>query len=336
MLSFSSCAEPTLIKYSGAFTKSLHHPLESFYFGAFWVSISMILYCTAIYGVPSCGPWLNKALEVCFWLYGACAILVSVFQYHVIFDTEKLPVFEAMPVWVLPAYPTITLGPLASQLLFTQPQSAGIPILLGGILFQGFGWMIALIMYTIYFTRLINSNVPEEPKRPGMFMAVGPAAYTASTLITLGTQAVKVLPPDFMGFPGDVIPVGYIWKAIGLPAGLFLWLVAFWFSALSTVSVLFGIRNMQFNLSWWAFIFPNVGLTVAAINIGKTVGSDAIGWVCSVFTIFLVIAWLLTAAWNIKAVYYHEILFPGEDEDMEDLQGHPEEDGVGNGRHHHD
>jgi tellurite resistance protein TehA-like permease len=163
------------IMHPRAVTKSLHHPFESFYFGAFWVSIALILYCTAQYGVPSCGPWLIKTLEVCYWVYAACALLVAVFQYHVIFDEEKLPVFEAMPAWILPAYPFIVLGPLAGVLLYSQPKDAAIPILISGLMFQGLGWSIALIMYTIYFTRLINSEIPEEPKRAGMYIAVGPA-----------------------------------------------------------------------------------------------------------------------------------------------------------------
>lgn len=66
-------------------------------------------------------------------------------------------------------------GPLAGVLLYSQPKEAGIRILLSGIMFQGLGWTIALIMYTIYFTRLINSEIPEESKRAGMYIAVGPA-----------------------------------------------------------------------------------------------------------------------------------------------------------------
>lgn len=174
-LAFCTLIATRFIIYPRALLRSLHHPFESFYFGAFWVSIALILYCTQQYAVPSCGPWLIKALEVSYWVYAACAMLVAVFQYHVIFDEEKLPVFEAMPAWVLPAYPFIILGPLSGVLLYSQPKTAAIPILIGGIAFQGLGWMIALIMYTIYFTRLINSEIPEEPKRAGMYIAVGPA-----------------------------------------------------------------------------------------------------------------------------------------------------------------
>jgi len=102
---------------------------------------------------------------VSFWTYAGCPLLVLVFQYHVILDEEKLLAFEAMSVWVLPAYPFIVLGPLASVLLYSQPKSAAIPIRIVGLMFQGLGWMNALIIYTIYVTRLINSDMPEEPKR---------------------------------------------------------------------------------------------------------------------------------------------------------------------------
>jgi len=166
--------------------------------------------------------------------------------------------------------------------------------------------------------------------------ADSPPAYTASTLITLGAHAVKVLPPSFLSFPGETIPIGHIWAAIGLPAGLLFWLVGFWFCALSTVSVLSGIKQMKFDLSWWAFIFPNVGLTIAAIQVGKAVGSPAIGWVCSVVTVMLVGAWLVVAGWNVKALVWGEVLWPGEDEDMEDIEGHPAEDGLGNRNLHQD
>jgi tellurite resistance protein TehA-like permease len=167
-----------------------------------------------------------------------------------------------------------------------------------------------------------------------LFVKTSAIAYTASTLVTIGTQAVKVLPPDFLGFPGPT-PVGYIWKAIGVPAGLFLWLVAFWFFALSTVSVLFGIRQMKFDLSWWAFIFPNAGLTIAAIQIGNALGSPAIGLVCSAATVLIVMVWLVVAVANVRAVWKREVLWPGMDEDMEDIEGHPAEDGLGN-RHRMD
>lgn len=93
----------------GSFTRSLHHPHESFFFGCFWVSLTLILYNVQQFGVPSSGPWLIKALEVLFWTYAGCAMLVAVFQYHIIFDEQNLPVVEAMPAWILPGKHTFRM-----------------------------------------------------------------------------------------------------------------------------------------------------------------------------------------------------------------------------------
>jgi tellurite resistance protein TehA-like permease len=115
-------------------------------------------------------------LEVLFWLYAGGVLLVAIFQYHVIFDIEQLPVHEMMPAWSLPVYPFLALGPLAGTLLYSQPRpSSALPILVGGIAFQGLGWCFAFMQYTLYITRLTSGLRPDEPNRPGMFVAVGPA-----------------------------------------------------------------------------------------------------------------------------------------------------------------
>ena len=103
------------------FLRSLHHPGEALFFGAYFVSISLVLTCSQIYGVPSSGPWLPTALKVCFWIYVACAFSVATFQYATLFVAERLPVSSAMPAWVFPAYPFLVTGSLAGALLPDQP-----------------------------------------------------------------------------------------------------------------------------------------------------------------------------------------------------------------------
>ncbi|ETI27263.1 hypothetical protein G647_09946 [Cladophialophora carrionii CBS 160.54] len=305
----------------GALSRSLHHGNESFFFGTFWVSLALIIYSIQAYGVPSCGKWLVTTLEVLFWLYAACVMLVSIFQYHVIFDLEQLPVHEMMPAWILPVYPFLVLGPLAGTLLYSQPRpSAALPILIGGIAFQGLGWCFAFMQYTLYITRLTSGLLPDEPKRPGMFVAVGPAAYTSQALINLGSQAQVILPSGFLGI--TTIPVGDIWKAVGVAGGIFLWLVGFWFFAISLVGFVHGYKHAHFTLNWWALIFPNAGLTIALIHICNVLSSNAIKAVCSAMTIILCAVWLWVAALNIKAVWGGQILWPHKDEDMEDIEGH--------------
>ncbi|KAJ4374879.1 hypothetical protein N0V83_001957 [Neocucurbitaria cava] len=329
-LVFCACITYRFASNRASLSSSLHHPHESFFFGSFFVSIALIIYCIEQYGVPSSGPWLIKTLEVLFWSYAGIVMLVAVFQYHVIFDQEELPVTDAMPAWILPVYPFLILGVLGSTLLKSQPVTSGLPIFIGSVAFQGLGWTIAFFMLTLYFTRLVNSELPEASKRPGMYVAVGPAAYTANTFVALGMQAPKHVPHNFLGITS--FPVGDLFKAFGVIAGIFLWLVAFWFSALTTVSVVTSAKSSHFTLNYWAYIFPNAGLTIALIQIAKVLDSDGIKGVCSGATIILVILWFWVAVMNVIALRKKQVLWPGMDEDMEDIEGHsqdPSEDGEG-------
>lgn len=168
--------------------------IQSFFYGTFWVSIALLLEGLQEYGVPWISsligsqeppPWLHQVIEAMFWIYAAGALQLVIFQYHVIFDEERLPIVQkAMPTWILPAYPFIIMGPLAAVILKDNNQQPGRDesaksMLIGGIVFAGLGWSLAFIMYTVYFTRLISGALPKAKKRPDMFVAVGPAGNVA-------------------------------------------------------------------------------------------------------------------------------------------------------------
>ncbi|KAF5260757.1 hypothetical protein FOXYS1_8565 [Fusarium oxysporum] len=298
-----------------AFSTSLHHPSESFFFGAFWVSIALILTGAQSYGGPETGPWFTTAMRVVFWIYYACEMVVAVTQYHIIFETERLDISEALPGWILPAYPFLVTGMLAAKVAGSQPQWSAVQIIVAGLMGQGLGWMLALFIYAVYLSRLIQHKLPDASKRPGMFIAVGPTAFTCGGLIALGTQAKSALPDDFLGTPS--IPAGELWSGMSVAAGLFIWLMAIWFSALSAISVLRAVRRMEFSLSWWALVFPNVGLALATINVGNTLSSRGIKIFGSALTVVLVIVWFICAAFHIRAIVRRDLLAVGKDLDVE-------------------
>lgn len=84
------------------FLASLHHPIEGLFFGSYWVSVSLILNGAQSYGVPSCGPWLPRALLVLFWMYCAIVLMVAIGQYFVLFQEERLKITDAVPAWIFP------------------------------------------------------------------------------------------------------------------------------------------------------------------------------------------------------------------------------------------
>ena len=294
-------------------TKSLHYPKEALFFGSFWVSFALVLTCMQEYAVPSCGPWLVATLEVLFWLYAACALLVAIFQYCTLFVAERIPVSTAMPALVFPVYPFLVIGPLAASILPSQPQKATLPIFIGGVLFQGLGWVVAMFMYNVYIIRLLANDLPPPSSRPGMFISVGPAGYTSAALVALGNNAPHVVPQNFLNLPN--FDVGAAIKVVGVMSGIFIWSVAFWFFALTLVTILHGAKKMSFTLSWWAFIFPNAGLTLATIQIGRVLDSKGINAISSAMTVLLIIAWLFTTGSYIVAVVRKQVYWTGKDED---------------------
>ena len=294
--------------------RSLHHPTEALFFGSFWVSVSLILTNTQIYGVPACGPWLPVALRVCFWIYAACAFCVGVFQYATLFVAERLSLSSAMPAWVFPAYPFLVIGPLAGSMLPDQPHHSAVAIFIGALMMQGLGWVVSMFMMTIYVGRLMSSAMPPPPGRPGMYISVGPVGYTSAALVSLGNQAPEVLTQNFLGTRADL---GGVLKILGFSSGVFLWLLSFWFFCLSTVAILAGANRMKFTLNWWAFVFPNAGMTLALIQIGKALKNDAIDAVTCAMAAILVLLWIFVAISHILAIGQKRILWDGMDEDAD-------------------
>ncbi|TFK98529.1 voltage-dependent anion channel [Pterulicium gracile] len=297
------------------FKASLHHPVEGLFFGSYWVSVSLILNGAQSYGVPSAGAWLPRALLVVFWMYCAVVLCVAIGQYFVLFQEERLKITDAVPAWIFPIYPLLVVGLMAGTMLPSQSGTQAFNMWVGAIMLQGLSWTVALMMYTIYMQRLMTSKLPSPSTRPGMYVSVGPAGYTAAGLISLGERAPDVVREDFFNVGG--VPDGSIIRLLGVLSGTFIVIFAFWFFCVSTIAVVRGVKKMSFTLNWWAFVFPNAGLTLAAVQLGTAYSSPAINGICSALTLLLVIMWIVVAVAHVRAFWMGKIMWPGRDEDKD-------------------
>ncbi|PVH75474.1 C4-dicarboxylate transporter/malic acid transporter [Cadophora sp. DSE1049] len=299
--------------------KSLSHPTESLFFPTFWISIVNILSQIQIYGVPKCGPWLVVTMRVLFWMYAACTFCVAVGQYFFLFTGKPLTIQSMTPAWILPIFPIMLCGTLASLMGSSQPPDYGLPILVAGITFQGLGILIATFMYGAYLRRLMTDGLPSPNTRPGMFIAVGPPSFTGLALLGISAN-LRLIYPAYSTISNITHPevIADVFRIIALSAAVFLWATAFWFFSIALVSVIHGASSkegMSFHLVWWAFVFPNVGFTICTIKIGEALMSEGVKWVGSVMTVLLVVVWLFVGCAHVRAVWKREILWPGKDED---------------------
>jgi tellurite resistance protein TehA-like permease len=206
-------------------------------------------------------------------------------------------------------------GTLAQLIAPGQPPSQSLPILVAGVGFQGLGWMVALLMYAAYIHRLMQYGLPPPNLRPGMFISVGPPAFTGLALIGIA----NALPEDYGYFATNPAAVQTL-QGVATFVAIFLWILAFWFFSITVLAVLMGLRKMSFHLVWWSFVFPNVGFNIATIKIGEQLESEGILWVSSVMTILLVAMWIFVILAQARAVWKRDIMMPGKDEDHGESQ----------------
>jgi C4-dicarboxylate transporter/malic acid transport protein len=318
-LLFCSALTARFTLFPSTIKSCLTHPTESLFIPTFWISVVNIVSNTQQYGVPHTGHWLVVALRVLFWLYAAVTFAIAIGQYYFLFTGKPLTVQNMTPQWILPVFPIMLCGTLASLISPSQPPSQALPILIAGISFQGLGMMIAVFMYGPYISRLMTAGLPNPNTRPGMFIAVGPPSFTGLALLGISKELGRIY-PSYTSISGVSNPtiIPDVFRILAVAVSVFLWATAFFFFSISLVSTLAGAlskQGMSFHLVWWSFVFPNVGFTICTINLGSALMSSAILWLGSVMTVLLIVLWLFVGCFHIRAVWRGDILWPGKDED---------------------
>ncbi|RDW92238.1 hypothetical protein BP5796_01632 [Coleophoma crateriformis] len=308
------------ILHPHTFTHAFTNPHEGFFFATFWLTMATVITNTTAYGIPNTGPWLIPALRVAFWVYTVIVTFIAILYYYLLIHVKKLVITNVLPGWVLPIFPAMLVGTLASAIGKTQPAEHAFPMLVAGLTFQGLGFLVASMMYAIYFGRLLTSGFPVDASRPAMMIAVGPPAFTALAIIGMAqdVQATGI----FTGFtqlngisPANQALIPDMLSLLAILGAVGLWLLAFWFFALATMAYIECASRNAFHLNWYALVFPNVGFTIATIKIGERLSSPIIQSVGTVMAAFLFFLWILVFFCHWKAVLMKDIMWPGKDED---------------------
>ena len=155
------------------------------------------------------------------------------------------------PVWIFPAYPLLVIGPHASVLAPKLPPNEALQMIIGGVIFQGIGFMVSLMIYAAFIYRLMTQKLPQESLRPGMFISVGPSGFTIAGLIGMGQRLPEVVPKDFMG-DGEL--AGRVSKILANWVGLWLWGLALWFFFVSVFAHWSTVKHnrWRFAMTWYS------------------------------------------------------------------------------------
>jgi tellurite resistance protein TehA-like permease len=296
------------------FKKSFTHPAESFFLGSFYLSISVIIGSIQLYGVTY-GPgytWLISTINILYWIYASASFINSLFQYYILIAYSAVRPVPFLPSAFLAGYSTMLTGTISSLIAGYQPPGRATAIIISGCAYQGFGWIISLICTAFVIKNLLENGLPPAHLRPGLFIPVGAGAYTIVALIG---QANAI--PQSYGYFATHPGAKDILQTVVLFGGIFLWLFSFWMFTIAVIANISVMGKMSFALTWWAFIFPNIGFTVSTTMIGRELGSEGILWVGSVMTVLLVAIWCVAFVGCVRAVWTRRIVWPGKDEDKD-------------------
>jgi C4-dicarboxylate transporter/malic acid transport protein len=310
---FTACMLTRIRLYPTHVRQALRHPAEAWFLGALWLSISTLVGGTQVYGITH-GPgysWLVDAVYVLYWIYACLSLFNSLLQYSVLVAASSIRPIPFSPAVFLAGYSAMLTGTLASLIAASQPPQRAYFVVLSGVAFQGFGWLLSSICLVGFAHMLLDKGLPAPALRPALFIPVGSVAYTIVALLGLA-EAI----PAYAYFETHA-GAREICHVLALVVGVFMWLFAFFLFAVAFVANLLAARKMRFGLSWWAFIFPNVGFMLATNAIGRELESEAVLWVASVLTILLVAMWLVSAIGCVRAVWMGQIVWPGKDEDKD-------------------
>ncbi|KAK3368488.1 voltage-dependent anion channel-domain-containing protein [Podospora didyma] len=306
--------------FAGSFKKSITHPREGFFFPTFFLSLATLITGTQKYAVPVTPnvsgdveqTGLLWAMQVAFWAYLAVTTALAVGQYSYVFASHSHGLQTMMPTWILPIFPVMLSGTVASVVAGAQPEGQAVQIIIAGLSCQGLGLSMAVLMYAHMVGRLMQTGLPNREHRPGLFMCVGPPSFTALAFIGLANGLPANFDHDF-----DGLLDASIIRTMAIVSAGFLWSLSFWWFAIAVLAVLQS-RPKYFHLGWWASVFPNTGFILATISIGKEFGNDAVLWFATAMSILLLLTYSFVLFHHIRAVVVQDIMYPGRDEDVED------------------
>lgn len=305
-------------KYAGSFKASITHEREGLFLGPFLLSIATIITGTQKYIIEAYDQdhpnraWAITMMAVAFWSYTFIAFCLASFQYSFLFCFHTYKLNSFMPSWLLPIFPVMLAGTIASVIAKSQPVSSRMPIIVAGLGCQGLGFTVAILMYAHYIGRLMQVGYPDREHRGAMFIGVGPPSFTILALIGMS----NALPDDF-DLQGDGLIDAHMLRTLALVIALSLWVLAMWFFMITLVAIIHQWA-IYFHLGWWAMVFPNTGFVIATISIGNSLQDDTILFVGNGLSIAVITMWFYVLFNHIRAIYVADIFYPGLDEDIAD------------------
>ncbi len=208
-------------------------------------------------------------------------------------------------IWLLPIVAcevAANSGGVLIQYLAISQQTVAILIASYGL--WGISVLPAFAILTILMLRLALHQLPSKDMAISSWLALGPIGTGALALLSLGSQAPRIL--TFIGQKD----LGIFLQYAGTASSLILLGFGLWWLGLAVLTTLKYIkRGLPFNLGWWGLTFPLGVFTLAIYTLGQQLQLAILHNIASSLTYILIILWVVVATKTVQGFYRGNLLF---------------------------
>lgn len=261
------------------------------------------------------------------WIFATAIVVLMVLVYTGNqADRVMTPVLFMAPVGLA------TAGTEAGFItVYSNSMSArmAVPQIIVGYFATGVALFMAIILYTIFFHRLLVAGFIAPAKRPASFILVRPCGQLGTAFQILGTSVNQYM--RFARYkPAAVHPpdLGTFWTpetGQGVDgAGIFLSLLLLGFDylclAIAIIAVLdvFVKRQATYTLSWWAIVFPTVTLTSAWLQLSFAMDSPTFRGLTTSMLLLLSVVYVINLGFTLRGIVIGSLVFAKTQMQIED------------------
>jgi C4-dicarboxylate transporter/malic acid transport protein len=275
------------------------HSIVSMFFGAIPMGLATIINGLLVYGVPMWGAGMVRLARPLWWIDVALALLSGIWIPFMMFTRQEHSLERMTAIWLLPIVAAEVSASSGAVLAPFLDHELALRILLFSYALWAFSVPLALSILTILLLRLILHKLPPNDMAATGWLALGPIGTGALGLISLGSDATRILPlANFAEIAQVAFGIGLIGSIALLGYGVF------WLSVAILMTAHYLRQGMPFNLGWWGFTFPLGVYSVAVLAVARATHIETLFLIGGALVVALTVLWIsvtirtLQGAWT--------------------------------------
>ncbi|KAH6618504.1 voltage-dependent anion channel-domain-containing protein [Boeremia exigua] len=247
-----------------------------------------------------------------FWMFltGVVVIVTCIYTGNQM-DRTMTPVLFMAPVGLA------TAGVEAGNIVNNGAEMTArlaMPMIVVGYFVVGIALFMGLILYTLFFHRLLAAGLNPPAQRAGLFILVGAAGQLSSAFQILG-KAARTYFQQYKPQATDAIfwneQTGAGIDFSSLLFGLLFLGFDYFTLCLAVVGVIdvFVKKQFAYTLSWWSAVFPTITLVTAWLQLGNTMDSPAFRGLTAASYMCVVVLYVLNWVGTIRGIYTGDLIW---------------------------